>query len=256
MRARVSSLWVPRTGCGPSEYQDAYYPRVPGERRGQRLRFALADGATESLLSGRWADLLVRSYCRCPDRQLAGALYTAREVWNRQQLTYPQEREDAGRPIQWFEERGLAQGAHATFLGLQLTSARTGAKQGTWSAVAVGDTCLFHLRAGRLLASFPIDRPERFSSSPPLVTSRRNGHPQDRVEAARGDWRDGDTFVLATDALAHWFLGAALSRSHPARELGVAASGGPARFGAWVEELRSRREMTDDDVTVMTVDVL
>jgi len=237
VRARVSSLWVPRTGCGPSEYQDAYYPRVPGERRGQRLRFALADGATESLLSGRWADLLVRSYCRCPDRQLAGALYTAR-------------------PIQWFEERGLAQGAHATFLGLQLTSARTGAKQGTWSAVAVGDTCLFHLRAGRLLASFPIDRPERFSSSPPLVTSRRNGHPQDRVEAARGDWRDGDTFVLATDALAHWFLGAALSRSHPARELGVAASGGPARFGAWVEELRSRREMTDDDVTVMTVDVL
>ena len=45
MRARVSSLWLARTGCGPTEYQDAFCPRVDGERSGPRLRFALADGA-------------------------------------------------------------------------------------------------------------------------------------------------------------------------------------------------------------------
>jgi len=256
VRARVSSLWLPRTGCGPGEYQDAFYPRVGGERSGPRLRFALADGATESLLSGRWADLLVRSYCRAPVRQVAGVLDGAREVWRRQQLTYPQQREDAGRPIQWFEERGLARGAHATFLGLQLTSGRGAARRGGWSAVAIGDTCLFHVRDARLLASFPIEEPERFSSSPPLVTSLRHGAPQDKAEAIRGDWRSGDSFVLATDALAQWFLEATAGGRHPAVELGEATAAGPAPFAQWVQERRSRREMTDDDVTAVTVDLL
>jgi hypothetical protein len=112
------------------------------------------------------------------------------------------------------------------------------------------------MRGGRLLASFPIDRPERFSSSPRLVSSRHNGTHDGPVEAARGDWHTGDTFVLATDALARWFLEAAVSGSDPFGELETAASGGPARFGAWVEERRGRREVADDDVTVVTVDVL
>ncbi|TML38440.1 MAG: hypothetical protein E6G27_14595 [Actinobacteria bacterium] len=255
MRARVSSLWLPRTGCGPAEYQDAFCPRVDGERSGPRLRFALADGATESLLSGRWADLLVRNYCRGPARQVAGVLDGAREIWNRQLLTYPQQREDAGRPIQWFEERGLARGAHATFLGVQLSSGRAGSRRGAWSAVAIGDTCLFHLREGRLLASFPIDEAGLFSSSPPLVSSRRNGAP-DRTEAARGDWLKGDTFVMATDALARWFLQGAVAGRSPWSELASAVAAGPAPFAEWVHERRSLREMADDDVTAVTVDVL
>jgi len=61
---------------------------------------------------------------------------------------------------------------------------------------------------------------------------------------------------MATDALARWFLQGAVAGRSPWSELASAVAAGPAPFAEWVHERRSLREMADDDVTAVTVDVL
>ena len=44
--------------------------------------------------------------------------------------------------------------------------------EGTWRAIAVGDSCIFQVRDEQLNASFPITEPGAFGHSPPLVPSK------------------------------------------------------------------------------------
>src|SRR5688572_16388547 len=118
MRATVTVLSLPKAGNRADECEDAAYPAAGGARAGERLRFAVADGASEALLSGPWAALLVRLYGRHPaagdDPRALLTLATAR--WARWLRRYLRRRERLGRPIQWFEEPGLAAGAFAALL--------------------------------------------------------------------------------------------------------------------------------------------
>ena len=77
MRASVTASWVPRAGSDVAQYEDAFYPKVNGTRHARRLRFAVADGASESMLSGLWADLLVRTWCKARRRGMPQILEAA-----------------------------------------------------------------------------------------------------------------------------------------------------------------------------------
>jgi hypothetical protein len=62
--AYAQAFWLPKAGNSDSEYEDAFFPRRLKRRNGRRLRFAVADGATETSFSGVWARLLVSSFVR------------------------------------------------------------------------------------------------------------------------------------------------------------------------------------------------
>ncbi|MBW3537066.1 MAG: protein phosphatase 2C domain-containing protein [Actinobacteria bacterium] len=253
MRAFVTTLWVPRAGSSVAQYEDAFYPRSDGARHARRLRFAVADGASESMLSGLWADLLVRTWCKARRRRLPQILELAKGAWEVELAAYLEERDRNERPIQWFEEPGLEKGAFATLLGVAFATDHdhTG---GQWEATAVGDSCLFQVRDGELLSAFPIKSSSEFDSTPKLVPSR-TCH-TDKVLAAadveRGEWHSGDTFFLATDAVAASFLAAYESGSAPWEAL---AAVGPEAFPAFVASLRNDRSLRNDDVTVMRIEV-
>lgn len=254
MRASVTTLWVPRAGSNVAQYEDAFYPRTDGVRHARRLRFAVADGASESMLSGLWADLLVRTWCRARRRRLPQILALAKGAWDVELAAYLEERERNDRPIQWFEEPGLAKGAFATVLGVAFATDH-GHADGEWEAVAVGDSCLFQVREGELLSAFPIKSSTEFDSVPKLVPSQVAD--ADRVLAAvdveRGEWRSGDTFFLATDAIAASFLAAYENGGAPWEAL---AAIGPAAFPGFVAGLRADRSLRNDDVTVMRIEVV
>ncbi|HUR24228.1 MAG TPA: hypothetical protein VMZ73_10190 [Acidimicrobiales bacterium] len=255
MRAVVASFWLPRAGSRVEEYEDAYYPKRNGTRRAKRMRFAVADGASESLLSGMWADLLVRTWCRSRKLRPGEVIATAMSGWQAEMSSYLEGRERHERPIQWFEEPGLASGAHATLVGIELITETP--TSGYWTALAMGDSCFFQVRDGRLLTSFPMKAAGDFSTSPKLVPSRPHllGRALANLEEAEGGWRAGDTFFLATDALAAWFLASAEQGAGPWSTLAQFEPDTPELFAAWVGELRGSGRLRNDDVTVVRVEV-
>ncbi|HVE46527.1 MAG TPA: hypothetical protein VNA57_07245 [Acidimicrobiales bacterium] len=255
MKAVVASFWLPRAGSGVEEYEDAYCPKRNGTRSSRRMRFAVADGASESLLSGMWADLLVRTWCRSRRLGPGEVIATAMSGWQGEMTAYLEGRERHERPIQWFEEPGLAKGAHATLVGLDLTTPSPA--PGRWTAVALGDSCMFQVREGRLITSFPMKTSAEFGTSPKLVPSRPHllGRALANLDEAEGDWCPGDVFFLTTDAIAAWFLAGAEEGSAPWSRLADFEPHTPELFAAWVGEQRGLGLIRNDDVTMLRVEI-
>lgn len=256
MHATLATFWVQRGGGEAREYEDAFSPRENGVRSAPRMRFAVADGVSEGMLSGRWADLLVRTYCTSRRRRVNALLGAAIASWTDEVDAYVKSRTDAGRPIQWFEEPGLARGAFATLLGIEFGTRRHSA--GSWSALSIGDSCVFQVRGNELVTAFPLETAADFDNAPGLVPSRppRIGSVVDAARAAKGEWRSRDHFYVATDAVSRWFLSEVERGAAPWQELAQFDPDDRTGFEGWVQDLRVGGRMRDDDVTLLRIGIL
>src|SRR3990172_8268702 len=113
MQVFVTAFWLPKSGNTRDEYEDAFYPKHCGERQGKLLHFAVADGASEGILSGKWAEILSKIFCRfdIPYQETKNFIERAYRAWSSWKRNYLAERERRNKPIQWFEEHGLQTGA-------------------------------------------------------------------------------------------------------------------------------------------------
>lgn len=251
MHIRAAVLWQPKQGNRLAEYEDAFYPFQLGEFSAPSLRFAVADGASEGMLSGQWARLLTRDFCRHDPATMQGGfsawLQARHTAWNHFFKKYLQEREKNNRPVQWYEEEGLQKGAFSTLLGLRFQ------ERGAWSALGVGDTCLFQIREGALLTAFPLASHDAFNNRPILLASnpRYNADIGSHVKGVRGTWLPDDEFLLLTDALAAWFL-------HPdtVAPWQMLAELDTDIFPAWLDEQRAQHRMRNDDVTCLHLKII
>ena len=234
------SFSLVKQGHGADEYEDA------AAADGARGRFAVADGASESSFAALWAGLLAREFVRAPlgrRRRWAAWLPPLRARWAK---------ELDGRALPWYAEEKLRVGAFATFLGLVVRPSR-------WRAVAVGDSCLFHLREGRLLRAFPLSRSDEFGNTPRLVGSR--APEPDAIEhqqlRAQGHCRADDRFLLATDALAQWFLRQVEGGNEPWPAVNrlLEPPADDAVFASWIDKLRESEGLRNDDVTLLVLDL-
>jgi hypothetical protein len=192
----------------------------------------VADGASASAFSRLWAQLLVRAYVvgKLTPEELERDLEPLQVRWAA----------DVGRrELPWYALEQARRGAFAALAGLTLRPDRT------WTALAVGDCCLFHVRDGHLLQALPIADPEEFGNRPLLIDSRASANTQLRaagaIVTAEGTWRSGDTFLLMSDALAAVFL-----REHRL-DFAPSARG----FGRWIRGLRAERRLRNDDVSLV-----
>lgn len=239
-------LWLPKRGNSAEEYEDAF----TGD--GGVGRFAVADGATESYGSASWARLLVEEFIRTPLwrwRQWGKWLPGLQERW-------VADFDSAALP--WYATAKLHEGAFAAFLGLSLEKpAWWWWGKSRWRAVAVGDSCLFQIRAGCLHAKFPIQQAEEFGNHPWLLGSRDAVAEvgAGKVTWAEGDGRSGDLLLLLTDALAQWFLRQHEGNQKPWEALAaiLTAAAPEEHFAAWVEAQRDQKELKNDDVTLLAV---
>ena len=250
MRAVLDAFWAPKKGNAIDEYEDAFAPASDGEVEGTRLRFAVADGATEAAFSRLWARLLVEGYQKGwisrRDRDTHDGLERLGRIWQRRV---------AQKPLPWYGEEKRRSGSFAALLGLEVCESEDDGP-GMWRSYAVGDCCLFHLRGERLLGSFPIEDPEEFGSRPVLLSSKmaRNGTALASAATAWGDWAPGDIFCLASDALACWVLKRHRDGEPPwglVRALGAGEAGDD--FSDWIARLRAERSLRNDDVTLLRI---
>jgi hypothetical protein len=264
MRLAYCTHSIPKSGNSQDEYEDAFFPRgrIPRAREGtvslseNRRRFAIADGASESLLAGRWADRLARAYARKPFGSREEPLATFRRAtagWPKLLDSYRAQRDAALHAVQWYEEPGLQRGAFATFLGLQLDH---DGRHRRWEAVALGDSCVLHVPRNGSPKTFPMAPGDAFDVTPQLVCSR-----DDPARAAcfasrmSGTFACEDQFVLMTDAVAAWCLAALDARSDEWQQLLEFDPYTTEQFKHWVEVMRKSGQMRNDDVTVMRVTV-
>ena len=243
------TLWQPKAGNAENEYEDAYGATKRPDRRG-RMALAIADGATETLLSRQWANLLVKRFVRGWSR--ADALQTwvadTMRAWQHEKRTYLEGRERAGKPIQWYEEPGLEAGAFAALLGIVI---ERDSHNWRWQAAALGDCCLVQVRDNAVCGAFPLQGADAFNNRPLLLSSNpaKNRGVVESFVFARGMAQRGDRMYLMTDALAAWFFRAHEAGELPWNELDVFQRADA--FAAWVSEKRAAHAMRNDDVTLM-----
>jgi len=234
----ITAASIPKQGHRSDENEDAWAARSSSSR----VQACVADGATESVYARLWAQSLVQAFVErvvadehvtdeagAPHRRVSGAhaskhlhetVPSAREAWS--------EAVDAKTgTVPWYVEAKQRQGAFATVLGLLLTHSAPGdsnsAEAGRFAAVSVGDCGLFqygeHERKASTAQSepqwvWPESDPDAFTNRPHLVSSRpgekpAGNHASDSAGVVRtvdGTWQMGDTFVIATDAVAAWLL--------------------------------------------------
>ena len=237
-------LWLPKGGNTREEYEDA----ANGDS--ERYRFAFADGASESSYAGPWARLLVDGFLQASTPDLLAWIAPLRERWLK----------DLGEgPFPWYTETKIDHGAFATFLGLTLEKKKRRCKEFVvWNAIAVGDSCIFQVRAGRAIRKFPLQRFEEFDNSPGLICSR--SHPGGSAyslerTAQNKVCKPGDKLWLMTDALAMWFLQKDFEGMRPWEELEkiVECPEPQTAFETWTEQRREAFELRNDDVTLLVI---
>jgi hypothetical protein len=119
-----------------------------------------------------------------------------------------------------------------------------------WTAWAVGDICLFHIRDGRLIASFPISASVEFNVTPQLYQSKAM-RPTPQATLARGELQPDDLMVFATDALAQRLLAEAESGTPP--DWGRYWDLDQAVWRQEIEALRDCNAIVNDDCTLVVL---
>jgi len=236
-------LWLPKGGNTEDEWEDAFAVDAAAGLA------AVSDGAGSGIFSGEWARLLTRSLVEArpsladPDafgRWLGACRERLCAEINVPSLRFTQQKR--------FREAG----AGATLLALRLGGAGRGApaNQFTWSAWAVGDSCLFWVRENRLWATFPAVESSDFRISTNLLRTL-TGHPVVPPLASGGMGRLGDFFLLATDATAQILMRHCEEGREPDWEQFWQRD--EAAWRDEVLELRRRDEIVDDDCTLLAV---
>ncbi len=222
---------VPRKGGEAGDYEDAAAVSVEE----WPVCAAVADGATESVFARAWAKRLVRGVVQ-RGATTAEAFCDAVPGWQEEWQANVR-KGAADRP--WYVAAKATEGAFAAVLGLSLHA------DGQWWAVSVGDCCLFHVRDGALVQSWPFETADAFTNRPALVPSRST-HEVPSPDATTGSWRPGDRFVLATDAVAAWLLGG---------EPADVSTLDPDAFRDKIETARKNGALRNDDATLLVLEL-
>lgn len=229
----------PKRGHTEAEYEDAMASNKT------QLRFAVADGASESSFAALWARLLAQAFVR-------GQITPITLLSDLEPLQVRWRKRVQSKKLPWYASQKVEGGAFAALVGLTLIA---GNKR-QWQAIAVGDCCLFHVRGHSILRTFPAESTDDFNNRPILISSNpaRNVGLNLHVRAVEGQWQKGDTFLLMSDALAAFFLGQVAELGRLASDV-LSFDNSDDGFQAWVSRSRASGLLMNDDVSLLRVDV-
>lgn len=260
MQVQLVIFSEPKDGYAPGDWEDGggggAFGRGPGADPAC-ARFAVADGATETYDSGRWASQLIDSFVSPgPDDGIGGSPDLELDAWGDWFKTM-QDRWSTGlrHTSDVIEQMKIDQGTLATFAGGQLTGL-----DGTtpaWQAVAIGDSVLFHVRDDQLVTWFPRLSSRDFDSAPDGISTLpgQRSRMADRLKFCGGALAPGDIIYGATDALAKWII-TGLERGDRTLWPMLGALPHPTVFTQLVDAERRTKALKDDDVTLMRIRLL
>ena len=104
----------------------------------------------------------------------------------------------------------------------------------------------------KLENSFPLQNSREFNHRPRLIGTHTDVA-NIQINQINGIAKLGDRFYLATDAIACWILKQLESNQNPWVKLGAISS--QDEFSNWVNELRERHEIANDDTTLLCLEI-
>jgi len=200
------------------------------------FRFAISDGATEYIGSQLWAKILINSF-------LLGFDPFDTNVWGFNSKQWEAACKSNYGSSSWFGEEKIKKGSAATFLGMVFN------ENLNFRAVAIGDSCAFQFREGKLVYSWPMTNPGEFDSNPVLLFT--NNIPAKPL-IWQGSCIKGDSLVIATDALSKWIIEMNAAGDSPLAVLKDVSKDGMDQF---IQELRKsgKPKLNDDDVLAVII---
>lgn len=243
MEAYAKEFRLPKDGNSETEYEDA--------SGNNRVRFAVADGATQGYLSGPWARQLVRAF-------IGGKLVMPITFEALLPLQAKWQKFARRNPLPWYAEEKANSGAFAAFVGMEFSQEDScEGTQRTWRATAVGDSCLVQVREDSVVLAFPVSDSDSFGNSPDLLSSVSGANGKSEiVKQCTGSWGCEDAFFLMTDALACWFFKEREEGNKPWTLLRDLDTQDGVSFEKFVADLRASGRMKNDDVTLLRIDII
>ncbi len=250
--AHIVAFWQVKEGNPDCDWEDgAGYAQ---DRTGSSACCIVVDGATEAFDTRRWVGQLVDSFLRSPPAGPATLDAAGLDEWfGRMQRVWADDPPPrTGGPYALYEDRKAQAGSFATLLGCWLEGLDSARPR--WTAAALGDSVLFHVRRGDLLEYFPPLAPAEFGLAPPGVSTlpAQRARMRAGVRVATRNLIVGDRLFLATDALAAWMVNTGTAVSS-ALWNALDALDHPDMFGRLVADRRAAGELTNDDVTLLRV---
>jgi hypothetical protein len=241
---RAAQFLLPKDGAAAAECEDAIGVNLAAGR------FAVADGATEAFDARSWAQRLAEGWVATAAPVLTTEAFNS---WVAEQGSALHEAW-AGRALSWYAEEKAQRGSFAAFVGVQF---ETGNGTPSWTALALGDSCLIQQRGRRIERALPVSDHRQFTSTPVLVPSRNQWHEAalGQLQVERGSFAPGDVLWLLSDATAEWFLRCAAERDARAlaRLNNFLAHDRAAETVALFQEQRRARRIKDDDVAIIRI---
>jgi hypothetical protein len=257
MQIQMVTFSAAKDGNAPGEWQDGACGGVAAD--GSWARFLVLDGATTAYDPVRWVDQLVRSFAPQANGSPGPRLEPAamRAWFAEMQDRWAKDVRDFDSII---EERKFAEvGSFATLLGFEIYG--LDGPEPYLRAVALGDTVLFHVRAGRRIATFPPLGPEDFGTLPDGVHTSPASLDKmtERLLIGGGVLEAGDFLFAATDAMAQWIL-RTIQRGEAKVWDTLTTLAHPDVFAQLVADQRREqdgsRRLKNDDVTLMRLRML
>jgi hypothetical protein len=233
---------VAKDSAFAEEYEDAFC--VDGELG----TAAIADGVSSAIFSALWAQILTRALVEAPPNVHDADAFKA---W----LTECRAHWLAGIDLPgmgYFQKTKLRQvgGAFCTLCWLQVYPDAEQADGLRYRAYALGDSCLFHVREGQLLQSFPLHTSAEFDLDPAAICSSDLGRDGALVFPAIDEaCAPGDLLILATDAVAKCLM--AEREAGGTIDWSRYATLHPSNWLAEIEAQRIDRRIRRDDSTVV-----
>lgn len=212
-------------------------------------RFAVVDGATEAFDARSWATLLAESWVEdeTTAHSIAAFQSCVAEQSRRLHDTW------RGRTLSWYTEEKARSGSFAAFVGVQIDLSMSPPQ---WKAIALGDSCLIHLRHAAIKRAFPLADDEQFNSSPVLVPSLESlqNAALSQLLIDSGTIENGDVLLLLSDSVAAWYLKLAKQRDAVCNEFDaqLAASQHDDLTMLFQRERLAHR-IKDDDIAVLRI---
>ncbi len=213
----------------------------------ETCRFAVADGATEAFDARNWAQRLAQNWVQNQSAStveefrewVAAEGRELRDSWN-------------GLSLSWYSEEKARTGSFAALVGVELDLKTD---EASWKAIALGDTCLLHLRQGTLLKSLPLCCSESFSSAPVLVASEWSMHEacMKSVVIDSGSCESGDVLLLLSDGVASWYLERFEKEANTPSD--VFETKEDEELKRFFDDERLAGRMRNDDVAVLRIEI-
>ena len=247
------SYWLAKDAEAAHEHPETY--EDASACSAEMRRAAIADGVSQAMFSGIWARLLTEAAVEQPPDVTDAAAFHQWLVEPRAQWAA----QVAAKQLNYFQRQKLqaVHGGYSTLQWLEFESSAPDSEEYEFHSYAVGDCCLFHVRDGQVISTFPMERSEEFDRHPMSICSVDRKHDElvaSEFKVFHGLCRAGDLLVLATDAIAKWAM--EILETDSSIDWSGFWETSQEEFASQVVELRNEKRMEIDDTSLLLLRVL